>query len=310
MRARVRRRGGCVNVASTFTGIGGFDLGFQMAGYAHVWATDSDPKARDAFLANHPGARFDLGDMQNETDALADALRSTVRELDVLVGSPPCVVFSTAGPRKFGERRDHAGAKAVVIERLFFDFIRFVDIVRPRVVVAENVTGMLKGYRAQWHAKEIVRRLRALGYRVNDAVLDAQWLDVPQRRARVIIVGVRNDLDRDPVFPSPLPRRYAVRDALPGVAHGEGWDFGPKFYPGDEPAPTITASTQQSIDWFDADGDPIAFPDHLDLKRLGGFPDDFVLPANRAEAKKRVGNSVCPPVARAIAIAIRDSILA
>jgi DNA (cytosine-5)-methyltransferase 1 len=294
-----------LTIASTFSGIGGFDLGFEMDGWLPMWATDSDPKARDAFLANQPRVPFDLGDMQNETDDLVDRLLR-VGVPDVLVGSPPCVVFSTAGPRKFGERRDHAGAKGVQIERLFFDFIRFVGAVRPRIVVAENVTGMLKGYRAQWHAREVVRRLRAHGYRVDDAVLDAQFLGVPQRRKRVIIVGVRADVRAVP-FPAPLPYRYAVRDALPGVAHGEGWDFGPKMYPADEPVPTIMASTKQTID---ADGDSIAFPDHLDLKRLGGFPDDFVLPARREEAKKRVGNSVCPPVARAIAIAIRDSILA
>jgi site-specific DNA-cytosine methylase len=66
------------------------------------------------------------------------------------------------------------------------------------------------------------------------------------------------------------------------------------------------ASGQQKIEWLDRSGERIAFPDHLDLKRLCGFPDDFVLPTGRAEAEKRVGNSVVPPMAAAVAASIHD----
>jgi DNA (cytosine-5)-methyltransferase 1 len=308
-----------LTVATTFSGVGGTDLGFAMEGYVPIFATDKDPLARDSFLANHPRVPFEVGCLQHEMEAIVEKLFATglkPGELDVLAGSPPCVVFSMASKRKFGERRKHAGTGCEdVIERLFYDFIKLAGVIRPKVVVAENVMGMIKGGEAQWYARDIAKRFAARGYRIEDIVLDARWLGVPQRRERVFIVGIREDLGLDPardlVWPTPSDyHRYAVRDALPEVAYGEGWNYGPKHHRADEPAPTIMASDGlQKIEWFDASGNQIIFPDHLDLKRLGGFPDDFILPKNRREARKRIGNCVVPPMAAAIARSVRDLLL-
>ena len=99
---------------------------------------------------------------------------------------------------------------------LFFEFVRLLRGLRPRAFVAENVSGLVKGV-AKGYFLEILRELKASGYVVEVRVLDAQWLGVPQQRQRTIFMGVREDLGLAPAFPSPLPYRYTIRDALPGL---------------------------------------------------------------------------------------------
>jgi DNA (cytosine-5)-methyltransferase 1 len=123
----------------------------------------------------------------------------------------------------------------------------------PRVFVAENVAGLVKGV-AKGYFLEILAMLKR-GYRVEARVLDAQWLGVPQMRQRVIFVGVREDLGLLPVFPKPFPYRYSVRDALPWLGRVDH-DIGNWYRkPGcqDEPAPPITVGHGNS-GYFQVEG--------------------------------------------------------
>jgi DNA (cytosine-5)-methyltransferase 1 len=150
-----------------------------------------------------------------------------VGELDLFDGSPPCASFSTAGKRSagWGEKRKYSDT----VQRsddLFFEYARLLDGIRPRVFVAENVSGLVKGV-AKGYFIEVMRTLKRCGYRVAARVLDAQWLGVPQSRQRLIFVGVRDDLNLAPVHPAPLPYRYSVRDVLPHIlAQGDNGGFG------------------------------------------------------------------------------------
>jgi DNA (cytosine-5)-methyltransferase 1 len=99
---------------------------------------------------------------------------------------------------------------------MFFDYIRLLDGLQPKVFVAENVSGLVKGA-AKGFFLEILAGLKACGYRVEARTLDAQWLGVPQRRRRVIFIGVRNDLGLAPAFPKPLKYRYLLKEALPWI---------------------------------------------------------------------------------------------
>jgi len=103
---------------------------------------------------------------------------------------------------------------------LFFEFIRLLDGLKPRVFVAENVSGLVKGV-AKGVFLEILAKLKACGYRVGVKVLDAQWLGVPQARQRTIFIGVREDLGKPPVFPKPLPYRYTMREALQWIVRNQ-----------------------------------------------------------------------------------------
>ncbi len=122
-------------------------------------------------------------------------------ELDLFDGSPPCASFSTAGKREagWGKVKDYSDTKQRT-DDLFLEYVRLLRGLQPKVFVAENVSGLVKGV-AKGYFLEILAALKASGYRVTCRVLDAQWLGVPQQRQRTIFVGVREDLGLDPVHP-------------------------------------------------------------------------------------------------------------
>lgn len=235
-------------VASTFAGAGGSSTGWAIAGYRVMWANEFHPPAAESYAANHPETILDRRDIRDITGAeIIDACGGRVP--DVLDGSPPCQDFSMAGKRTrgWGEERSHGDGTHQRSDDLFGQYTRLVREMRPRVFVAENVRGLIAGA-AKGQFKRIHAALTAEGYRVRAKLLDAQWLGVPQRRKRVIIIGVRDDLDRDPMFPVPLPYRYSMLDACPWLAGFDAVSSGMGFDAADralhdlgEPSPTIPA---------------------------------------------------------------------
>lgn len=234
-------------IVSTFSGCGGSCLGFEMAGYRVLWASEFVPAAQDVYRLNHPGVPLDTRDIRQVTaqDILA-ATGLSVGEIDVLEGSPPCASFSTAGKREAGWDKVKAYSDtAQRADDLFFEFVRLLDGLKPRTFVAENVSGLVKGT-AKGYFKRILAAMKATGYRVEARLLDAQWLGVPQQRQRIIFVGVRDDLGIAPAFPRPLPYRYSVRDALPWITgQGDNAGFGRGTdRPATVPSPTVGARPQ------------------------------------------------------------------
>jgi DNA (cytosine-5)-methyltransferase 1 len=206
------------NAISTFSGCGGSSLGYKMAGFRVLWASEFIPAAQQTYRANHPKTILDTRDIrQVKAEEILDAIGMKPGELDLFDGSPPCASFSTAGSREAGwgkVKKYSDGAQRT--DDLFYEFIRLVRGIQPKVFIAENVSGLVKGT-AKGYFLEILAAMKASGYRVTCRVLDAQWLGVPQQRQRTIFVGVREDLNREPVHPSPLSYRYTVRDALPWI---------------------------------------------------------------------------------------------
>ena len=258
-----------LKVVSTFSGGGGTCLGMMLAGYEVVWSNDCDPHAREAYTANL-GKPID-GRLLNDVTA-ADILAETglkEGELDVFEGSPPCTKFSTAGRRQKGWNRKeiHAGTVQANTEDLFFEWLRLARGLRPKVFVAENVAGLVKGV-AKGYFKLILKEMKSLGYQVTAKLLDAQWLGVPQRRNRIIFIGVRDDLKRSPAFPKPLHRQWTVRQAISDLLNNPDGDFvqfqkpfkGAKRSPwtsANLPSPTIEASgnSHASQLQFEVEGD-------------------------------------------------------
>ena len=225
-------------VASTFSGAGGSSLGYRLAGFRLVYANEFVEAARDVYRANASAETIvDGRDIRSVTSAsVLDLTGLQVGELDILDGSPPCAAFSTAGKRSKGWGREQSYSdRAQRVDDLFFEFSRLVDELQPKVFVAENVSGLVKGS-GKGYFLEILAALKAAGYWVDAKLLDAQWLGVPQARQRIIFVGVRNDLALRPAFPKPLAYRYSIRDALPWL-DGIGTKRG--IVPGDAPAPTV-----------------------------------------------------------------------
>lgn len=224
---------------STFSGCGGSCLGYRMAGFRVAWASEFIPAAAEVYRANHPDTILDTRDIREvkPSEVLA-AAGLKPGELDLMDGSPPCASFSTAGKREkhWGKAKKYSDTVQRT-DDLFFEFIRLLDGLKPKVFVAENVSGLVKGV-AKGYFLEILAKLKSCGYRVGVKVLDAQWLGVPQARQRTIFIGVREDLGRVPVFPKPLPYRYTLRDALPWIGRGK---YGPTWKPADAPSPTVSA---------------------------------------------------------------------
>lgn len=325
------------NAASTFSGCGGSSLGYKMAGFRILWASEFVAAARDTYRANYRGTILDGRDIRSvQPREILAALKMKVGNLDLLDGSPPCVSFSTAGIREkgWGKIRKYSDTKQRS-DDLFFEFTRILRGLMPKTFVAENVSGLVKGT-AKGYFKVILRELKSCGYHVVVKVLDAQWLGVPQSRQRVIFVGVRDDiaaLGISPIHPDPLPYNYSIRDALPwsftkgrtiekesvlGRAYGAEWD---KIKPGeasdkyfnlvkpalDLPCPTVTAIGYGAAS--------VCHPTErrkfsiAELKRICAFPDDFILTGTYAQQWERLGNAVPPVMMRFVAEVIRDRIL-
>ncbi len=224
---------------STFSGCGGSSLGYRMAGFRVLWASEFIPAAADVYRANHPETILDTRDIRKvEPKEILSTVGLKVGELDLLDGSPPCASFSTAGKREkhWGKAKKYSDTVQRV-DDLFFEYVRLLNGLRPRVFVAENVSGLVKGV-AKGYFLDILAKLKACGYRVGCKVLDAQWLGVPQARQRTIFIGVRDDLGKEPMFPKPLPYRYSLREALPWIVRGK---YGPAWRPADAPSPTVSA---------------------------------------------------------------------
>ncbi len=239
-----------LKVISTFAGCGGSSLGYRMAGFKVLWASEFIEAARKVYEANAaPGTVVDGRDIR-KVDPLQvlRALKLKPGELDVLDGSPPCSSFSTAGKREkgWGKSKKYSD-KEQRTDDLFFEYVRFLKAIQPRTFVAENVSGLVKGT-AKGMFLEILRAMKACGYRVEAALLDAQWLGVPQARQRIIFQGVREDLDLAPAFPTPFSYRYSVRDALPwlnSVVHDTSGERSIGTVT-DRACPTITVGGLQS----------------------------------------------------------------
>ena len=316
-----------LKVASTFSGAGGSCLGYRMAGYRVVWANEFVPSAQESYRANaSEHCYLDCRDVATvQADEVLEQCGLEPGELDLFDGSPPCQAFSTAGQRDkgWGKAKSYEHGAKQQNETLFDHYIRLLRGIQPRVFVAENVTGLIKG-KAKGFFLEILRDLKASGYRVVCRVLDAKWLGVPQSRQRTFFVGVREDLDLEPVHPSPLPYLYSMRDALPELVSGTipatvDSNFRIRRYDGcssktsgyqkgdvlrtDRPSPAIIASRS----WDKPrEGERLTI---AEVKRLCSFPDDFVLTGSYSQQWARLGNSVPPLMMRAQAEILCDNVL-
>ena len=191
-------------VISTFAGCGGSSLGYSMAGFRECLAVEWNASAVKTFRANFPKVPVFAGDIaQLGVDQCIELSGMAPGELDIFDGSPPCQGFSTAGKRQLDDDRN----------QLFLQFVRLIEGMQPKVLVMENVSGMVKGKMKILFA-EILTTLRSLGYRVKARVLNAKYFGVPQSRSRIIFIGVREDLGIEPTHPRPLGHPITTWEAV------------------------------------------------------------------------------------------------
>ena len=181
-------------VFSCFACGGGSTMGYKLAGFDVLGCNEIDPKMIEVYKANHNPKYAYLEPIQ--TFKLREDLPDELYNLDILDGSPPCSSFSMSGNREkdWGkEKKFKEGQAKQVLDNLFFDFIDLAKKLQPKVVIAENVKGLLLG-NAKQYVRKIYKEFDIAGYYCQHWLLDASKMGVPQRRERVFFIALRKDL--------------------------------------------------------------------------------------------------------------------
>lgn len=210
-----------MKIVDLFSGCGGSSTGFEQAGFEVKIAVEIDQAAVETYKYNHPNTL-----VLNEDITKIDGLKQYVDcDIDGVIGSPPCQSFSYSGKRDVNDPRNS----------LFMDYMRIVRDLNPKFFVMENVKGLLTKKTAN---KEkvldlIISEGEKSGYNVEYSLLNAAEFGVPQARERLIIVGLRKDLDyeKGTLLPkgflfdkNQITVEQAIMD-LPQIKACEGTDF-------------------------------------------------------------------------------------
>jgi len=188
-----------------FCGCGGISEGFRLAGFDIIGGVDFNKDAVETFNANFEGARGIYADIQEIANDDIPFLFDLFGDIDVIIGGPPCQGFSSAN--RWQKELDDPRNK------LFYEYIRFVEVLKPKVVLIENVRGILT--RDNGYAKNrIYTILEELGYVVDSAVLDASEYGVPQKRLRAFFMATRKDIPQITFDKLKTKQKVLVKDAI------------------------------------------------------------------------------------------------
>ena len=182
------------NVVSFFAGGGGSSCGYKLAGGDMICVNEFQQVHADTYSANWPDTPVIVDDIRKiEPQQIQQAIGGV--EIDILDGSPPCPPFSMSGTKRkgWGKEKMAYGAKMKNIEDLTFEQVRMVKTLQPKVVICENVKGLTMEY-ARDYLNMMIKEFEDCGYIMTHKVLNAWEHGVPQKRQRVFMVGVRNDI--------------------------------------------------------------------------------------------------------------------
>lgn len=205
-------------LVSLFSGCGGMDVGFELAGFKRVWANDFDKDAQAIFKLN-------LGEIDGRDITTVPV--DDIPECDVITAGFPCQPFSNAGNRRgvYDERGE-----------LYLECLRIIDSKKPKAVLFENVKGLVSSKHQS--GKKLIEVIKAdlehLGYKVNFKVLNAADYGVPQNRERMILVGLREDLNKTFEYPSTitdksqLTLRNVILDIPKDASNQSYWPYSPQ----------------------------------------------------------------------------------
>ncbi len=193
------------NVVDLFCGAGGLSKGFEWAGFNIIAANDNYKFACQTFRANHPHTALIEGDITKKDikDDLFKAIKG--KKIDIIIGGPPCQGFSHAGKRLVDDPRNF----------LFKEFVEIVKTIKPRVILLENVEGILTMNEGK-SFESIKDSFKELGYKLQGKKLHAARYGVPQKRKRVVMIGLLEG-DPDSCYPEEMLQEdqyLTVKDAI------------------------------------------------------------------------------------------------
>ena len=315
-------------VASLFCGCGGSDMGllggfdylgqeYKKLDFEIVYALDFDKWAVDTYNKNfeHKAVCADICSVDFET----------LPDVDVMIGGFPCQSFSTVNPTK-DTNDDRAN--------LYKQIVRFLEVKQPKFFICENVKGLMT-LQGGAIINKILGEFSSMGYHVKYKLIKAVEFGVPQRRERVIIVGIRNDIDVTYVYPRPthneknyVPLRsvidkldienqkyYFSERAVQGVKNAKNNMKRGLWQDLNQPCLTITAhlaktsmNSRDPILLVDAEKELYRRFTPREAASIQSFPDTFLLNDSEPKSYKQIGNAIPPVMMWHIAKALQTSI--
>lgn len=301
-----------LNVIDLFCGCGGMSKGLSDANLNVIAGIDVWDKAVENYNKNfeHKAYCHDLTQLPpHQFNALYNKENKPV---DVIVGGPPCQSFSIAGKRDKNDPRN----------ALFMEYVKYLDYFAPKAFIMENVIGMLSKKTASGeNVIDIIMDQLCRNYNCIINKLYASDFEVPQNRRRVIIIGIRKDLNIIPIAPEPvirspeeripvkaillpkeeIPEKYFLSErAIAGIKNkievnrNKGFGFGAQMLDMEKPSYTIPARYWK--DGYDAlvkyNENEIRRLTITELKRIQSFPDDYVLEGSNKDIIMQIGNAV------------------
>lgn len=304
-----------LKVFSCFACGGGSTMGYKLAGFDVIGANEIDPEMAWHYKTNHNPKHYFLEDIR--IFKKRNNLPKELYELDILDGSPPCSSFSMAGAREKGwgkKKVFREGQTEQTLDDLFFDFIEVAHKLRPKVVIAENVKGMLSG-NAKGYVKQIIGLFKAAGYEVQLFLLNAASMGVPQKRERVFFICRRRDLELPELKLGFNEKPIPLIKAFEGISNNgkplplslkNDWEriknkikkkyFNSHINNKNEPSNTITANNRKGACVYHYDS-PRFFSDD-EIKIIGSYPLDYKF---KNDCAYLIGMSVPPLMTYGIA---------
>lgn len=322
-----------------FCGAGGLSLGFDAAGFENIFSVEFNAEFAKTYKKNFPDHNLVVDDIRNMNEDIINSLIKGKR-VDVIVGGPPCQGFSIAG---------NIGRTFIDDERnrLFKEFVRFVSFIKPRMFIMENVAGMathLKGKTVQTIVSAFEKA--GMGYDVQWQVLNSVNYGIAQERRRIVIVGVRKDLQTQFTYPKKNDYVKTVKDViadLPVLKSGESSDI-PNHI-----AMKHSIQMLEKMSYIKDGGDRTDIPEDLrpksgdirkyirydssnpsvcvtgdmrkifhyeqnraltsrELARIQSFPDEFVFEGTSIQIQQQIGNAVPPRLANLIALQTEEAL--
>tara|TARA_R110000868_G_scaffold15696_5_gene71619 strand:+ start:2557 stop:3582 length:1026 start_codon:yes stop_codon:yes gene_type:complete len=320
-----------VKVMTTFSCGGGSSMGYKLAGCEVLAANDIDKEMAWHYKLNLKPKHYFLCPVK---DLATMDLPPELIGIDILDGSPPCSTFSTSGQRdKVWGKKKHfrEGQTEQVLDDLFFDFLDAAQRIQPKVIIAENVKGMLMG-NAKGYTRAITERLRSMGYRPQIFLINSADCGVPQKRERVFFCAVRSDVSTKLLELEPCSRWISASEACADIPStpeekvkyklssvmermwritkpggcmkeasikftGKNNYFNWILVHPAKPCPTIPA-THALCHWSEC-----RWLTYRECIRFGSFPDDYVA-RTEAIGKYMIGMSVPPRMMETVARAV------
>lgn len=322
-----------------FCGAGGLSVGFDRAGFQNVFSVEFNPKFAKTYERNFPSHKLlieDIRDISNERvkELIGD------KEIDIIIGGPPCQGFSIAG---------NIGRTFIDDERnrLFKEFVRFVNEIKPKMFIMENVAAMATHLKGKT-INAIVNAFEhaGIGYKVKWKVLNTVNYEIAQERRRIVIVGVRADLNTEFEYPVHSQNIKTVKDVignLPKLASGENSNIP------NHNAMNHSAQMLKKMSYVKDGGDRYDIPKELrpksgdvrkyirydskkpsicitgdmrkvfhyeqnraltcrELARIQSFPDSFVFEGTSIQIQQQIGNAVPPKLAYLLAKQVKEAL--